>query len=249
MPELSLETPDDKKRMKKAAIILCNAEAGKITASGAMKMVGYPTPSCMNRAKQKSIIRMSKKIESTPPSTEPPAPALMDQRPSKWLLEKIQKMNKANFDKTTKQLRMTSRQAQVARQKKKKTRLQYDDAVKYCTTLYAAECCKADDAVAQGFKYDKMSADTIVKLYMSQHPGDYTLCGRTIRKRVQEGKTGHTPTKPGEKGRLPPAFYNALMDSFVTFVKLTAHHPNSKSKTSRPSLTKRVNAVVNLLNN
>ena len=104
MPELSLETPDEKKRLKKAAIILCNAEPGKITTSCAMKMVGFSTPSCMNRAKQKNVLRMSKKIESTPSTPAPPVPAPMDQRPSKSLLEKIQKMKKANFDKTTKQL-------------------------------------------------------------------------------------------------------------------------------------------------
>ena len=234
--------------VERAAGILMLSKPGAVSASDALRQVGFSdvessNPSLrrqVNRYKQKLVELSRKNIEKSfannrklPPSISTSTPP----RPPRYTTVSMSaiKRNKP------KKVRMTSNQAHLSRKEEAEKRFHQNQIFKKATFLWNLEQEKEKLANDNGLKYTKVSAETICRELNEKE--NTTIKPRTVRNAVRDGRVNLTPLKRGQQGSIPHQAFKALCGAFESYVKLASQ--KGDINISRPRLIQRVNSVVN----
>jgi hypothetical protein len=201
-----------------------------------MRLAGLSREDSMNRTAQQQVRRMAEKLKDE--KKKPPINSAQALQSATTLnrppLATVSVAGvKRKITKMATKMRLNSMQAHASRKESAETKAHYTQSFKKATLLCAEEEKKP--------KKQRKSAETIV-LEINEKE-NVILCSRTVRNYVKKGKVGETPEKRGEKGSIIPQAYKALCGALESYVKLAAQE--GKQQMNRPSLIKRVNAVVN----
>jgi ribosomal protein L9 len=240
---------NDCPKVERAARFLLLATAGskKMNVSEALAWAGFSTDESMDRTLQKSVYRKRDKLKQLPkPSplskrtenlgglqVSPP------RRPHRTSISTS--AIKRSMKEGPKKMRLTSKQAHGTQKQKAKLRDHVVAHTKKATKLWAEELQNQKKAKDAGKSYNKVSAETIVKEINAKE--NLSIKPRTVRNHVKNGQVDVTPIKRGVKSSVPPRAYKALCGAFESFVKLASQ--SGRMKVDRPSLAKRLNAVLN----
>ena len=246
-----MSTKDTNRRIENSALILAASTPSRPrTAADAMFQAGMSSDECSNKNLQKRVHRKRMEIKKklgNPQQVlslllsnqiEPAASTSPVQQPHPTTTVSMSAVKKAA---NTVKCRMTSRQAQLARQSHARKTKEYQNALKAGSLEYDQELQKTQEAKKEGKVYKIKSAATISR-ELKQSTG-ISVHERTIRNHVKQGKAGETPTKRGTKGTIPEKAYKALCGAFESYVKLSA--ANREPELSRDPLMNRVNSCVN----
>jgi hypothetical protein len=244
---LILAMADKKRRKSKgqlvqaAAEILKHTEAGRGSATDAMRLAEMDTPMRSDGAIKKAVYRKRKNlleekfVEEEPEKQQALLPPVVLPPSSSIAILKA---------KLTPKKRLTSAQAHALRQETAMKVEHYNNTFKLACLEYKAEVAKAANAKAQGNKYQKKSPEDIAKAYSDANPTlKKALVGRTIRNYVDDGKAGSSPLKRGERGDIAIEYFKALCGALESYIKL-AEQDSRAHNLRRPALTKLCNSVV-----